>query len=826
MDSATEVGPSRQAAVAVVAVHGVADHLPRTTARAVADLLHRTADANRYGAFAERTLRIALRPVEPNKATGTRQEARSVGALFRIDERASHLRRADGAPVDVSDAFMCEQLVQYRSALDSYDTIRLEGECTADGTRVHVHEVYWADLSRQATGGLRVFGEIFQIMFHLPTLGRKAVEYARLQNRKDPVWTLYALMQRVTERVLTIGVPVLGMALLSVALTLFTIAVPAPGRIAAFSAMAGGMTGVLFTTLAYLASRDPGAWRVWSGPVAGAAIGLFVSFALDPLSEIALGVLVVEWTLFASLIVLYALVRYDRLRPGALVFGLIVQLATATNILVPTATSPDDKTMAISLLTVADHLWVALDATTYVFVGLLSVTALAGIVALFRIRENQQEYTRCAGACWTGALSLALPGALLGLLTILIWTVVMFGTLGAVRDEVRCAPYSSDWPSITHLVKDQVWRELDETPGQRAVEHATERPIEHARGPLCAAAPSGRNLAAAARAMPMALAGATFLLPPAAVLLLLLSLPAVVLPAIFADRDLRPDQPPNRAKTIRLGAWLDGGYQLAAWLGSGTTLAFALYLGIGLYRVSLTGDAYDWTASLDGWATTIMSTAAAAALGTIAARGWLPGLRATTGILLDVDGYLREHPRDGTPRARIAERFVSVLRYLKEHGDGGRPYDAVIIVSHSQGTVIAADLLRFLHHYHDPVLGDRPWDSLHLLTMGSPLRQLYASCFPHLYHWVTEDKRAPDPSQLGLDSWTNVYRSGDYIGRYLWSGVDPWNLDRMEISADRFERCLGPGAHTRYWDSAGTDVAVELDRIIRLVAEVRGKSSA
>jgi hypothetical protein len=33
-------------------------------------------------------------------------------------------------------------------------------------------------------------------------------------------------------------------------------------------------------------------------------------------------------------------------------------------------------------------------------------------------------------------------------------------------------------------------------------------------------------------------------------------------------------------------------------------------------------------------------------------------------LVLDVDGYLREHPRDSTPRARIAEWYASLLRYL------------------------------------------------------------------------------------------------------------------------------------------------------------------
>jgi hypothetical protein len=187
------------------------------------------------------------------------------------------------------------------------------------------------------------------------------------------------------------------------------------------------------------------------------------------------------------------------------------------------------------------------------------------------------------------------------------------------------------------------------------------------------------------------------------------------------------------------------------------------------------------------------------------------GFRPMLDAALDVDNYLREHPRDRTPRARIAERYVSLMRYLAHWRDGkDQPYRAVIIVSHSQGTVISADVLGFLQVERDPELmaagpgGSQRIPPFMLFTMGSPLRQLYGFSFPHLYRWLRDptaawggrpratgrptrfggptpsdelhvvtppyipDNAVPDPADLGLTRWVNAYRTGDYVGRALW----------------------------------------------------------
>jgi hypothetical protein len=227
------------------------------------------------------------------------------------------------------------------------------------------------------------------------------------------------------------------------------------------------------------------------------------------------------------------------------------------------------------------------------------------------------------------------------------------------------------------------------------------------------------------------------------------------------------------------------------------------------------------------------------------------GFRAPLDAVLDVDNWLREHPRGANPRARICARYASLLRYLctwKNPRDGGG-YKAIVIVAHSQGTVITADLLRFLKRElpHAPDASLTPlWERIpiYFFSVGCPLRQLYALHFPDLYGWARPDNPSspdpwaprdiaantdPDPKELlGVRQWVNAFRSGDYIGRYLWRADTcryQWDTlreraepppENLSEDADglRREFCLGTGAHTHYLDGTAPAVAAEIDRLI------------
>jgi hypothetical protein len=137
-----------------------------------------------------------------------------------------------------------------------------------------------------------------------------------------------------------------------------------------------------------------------------------------------------------------------------------------------------------------------------------------------------------------------------------------------------------------------------------------------------------------------------------------------------------------------------------------------------------------------------------------------------------------------------------------------------------------------------------PVSNVRVFTMGSPLRQLYGRRFPHMYAWAWNQSRhaaaaasdidgKPDPADIGAAVWVNAYRSGDYIGRWLWRANDAadlfandapttWNavatrssMYSCDSAGTRFERCIGAGAHTHYWDGTAPEIATELDYLIR-----------
>ncbi|MEO7402379.1 MAG: hypothetical protein ABIU95_01765, partial [Burkholderiales bacterium] len=201
-------------------------------------------------------------------------------------------------------------------------------------------------------------------------------------------------------------------------------------------------------------------------------------------------------------------------------------------------------------------------------------------------------------------------------------------------------------------------------------------------------------------------------------------------------------------------------------------------------------------------------------------------------------------------RARIFSRYAALLAHVAAQG-----YDRVVIVAHSQGTVISAELLRFLSSdgQHAPQRGDRPridgktLPKISLLTLGCPLRQLYAARFPTLYRWVLERHGAahgPRADDIGVERWFNAYCSGDYVGRWLWSvatddddvigypmidttdaevfgrtdayaAFDPMPPVALPFANTReAEMCLGLGAHTHYFERDQTHVAWLIDHLV------------
>ena len=110
-------------------------------------------------------------------------------------------------------------------------------------------------------------------------------------------------------------------------------------------------------------------------------------------------------------------------------------------------------------------------------------------------------------------------------------------------------------------------------------------------------------------------------------------------------------------------------------------------------------------------------------------------------------------------RDKIHVRLKRILNFYRDTLQDNRP--ELIVVGHSQGTMVAIEVL------NDPELSWLPtqFTAVKLVTMGSPLSNLYQHYFRHLYppldspFWSSLRKRT--------DRWINVFRIDDPVGTEL-----------------------------------------------------------
>jgi hypothetical protein len=128
----------------------------------------------------------------------------------------------------------------------------------------------------------------------------------------------------------------------------------------------------------------------------------------------------------------------------------------------------------------------------------------------------------------------------------------------------------------------------------------------------------------------------------------------------------------------------------------------------------------------------------------------------------------------------MRSRFHSVVNYLLQEEGVAH----LVILAHSQGTVIALDELT-----HSWDIRSEPLPLISLVTFGSPITQLYQYYFPHFYpdwrnnQWMVLFSR--------LHEWNNFYRLDDYVGTTI---APPAALN------GRFhQEAVGCGGHTGYW---------------------------
>jgi hypothetical protein len=673
--------------------------------------------------------------------------------------------------------------------------------------RADVFEMYWADLSRLPGSVTRIVAELFTLLFRLSRLGVDALSLAeRLTGGGELTWL--GRVQRAADWLFSRVLALFALQLLLCTLVL------APALI---FAMHPNGTRVVVAALAAVATAAALVyWRHrpwWQALLAGVAAGAASWFVVD--SRWGYLVLMLAWA-GALTLVLRAFLAFCEQRFRA-VWGmghLLYLVTVASIVLFGYRAGFLDKTGWIAGTLGALEVWLLAHA---IFWSLLALLVAASVVlslwAQWRGRLHGRDHRQTLGTARLGLFTSV------GAFLICLMIGVMLGA-AALRPLIGCEPYEPWW--------------FTEAPGASCAADFLDLRAE-------------RN-------------ASTFALVALIMLTLLGFIALVFLPSLL--REMRFAKP----SAAGLGRWLSAGYRtiermVRVW---GTAVAVT---AVGVALVLLLSQ-LERSALQDGlpmlshqamrlstlieelsrdWLRSIVigvagSAAGLLALGKVAIKE-LKSLRAPLDAALDVDNHFREFPRRAICRVQIMERYVALLDEVRRQG-----YGRVVIVAHSQGTVITAELLRYLQQRerlgtNPPAPGQvdiialRRWldgVGLCLLTVGCPLRQLYALRFPALYEWMSATVRhaggadwtGPRPHELGLARWSNLWGSGDYVGRWLWAVPDGTSPAPLQVDAARYDgaehtgmddqrrawkdRCIGADAHTHYFDLEQRVVAEEL----------------
>jgi hypothetical protein len=797
--------------IAVVVVHGVGDPGAGHSSSAVASMLLAMEGGGGadYQPFYSSPVKIGVRACETNHVQPRRQAWFSErGPYVTAKVTGKGLR---DSPPDVG--YSEDQLSAYepQDTDQTYETVRLSSvrrgiagkPATQDNPEikatpakmVHVFEMYWADLVTVGKG-VRLLGDLYQIVLHLSSVGQHAIDMAVAANPKSRSWWLFDFIHDSAVRLLCLPLPIFNLMLLAgaaIALSWLCPAWAAPAAAASvlWIVLSAGAAVALFK---YTKPKNP--WR--NAITAVLAMLVAAGITMIPLKFIAPQRLLALEALLVTLALLFPILRaYASLRPGTWVFATVACLCTVvTGVYEIFDMSPDQ--MLLAALHVLELLWLILSVSWTILFLLTVASWFTGWLVVAAHWSSPVKCIRARRVTWTARLTLALPTVLFFILTQTLWA----GVLYAVLKRLPLDQYKPGW----------AYQWLQKL-GLSSLFDLSSKSIQDYAQSLWAA-------------------NTGCVLGPIAALLLVSLLLAVwaLLPCILSELSVPRDIPGRREKYAN---WLDGGFALLRIAGTVLFLASILIVPLGLPNAIW----HDWPAakSVHHWMTTNAPTTLKLVGGLVAGAAGLrllPGrLGRAMGALavplraaLDVDAYLRQYPLKSNPKARIFARYVSMLRYLAKWTDPqyGCQYDRIVIVSHSQGTVITADLLRFLKFNPDPSLS-RLFNEqrVHLFTMGCPLRQLYGRRLPHLYLWTDHElgapfaKQKPDPVPLQIARWSNAYRSGDYIGRNLWlADKETSTWTEPVYGTNRAEFCSGPGAHVHYWDASDQLIAQEIDRLI------------
>ncbi len=853
----TGTGQATRRKVAILAIHGVGYHQAGQSAAMVKDvmlapLLQSPLDPENagleYGSFRENVIHVPLQAARRQRMPAAQLQREKKGAEkladafgFRQEPSAKFAKQiktqaGPGQP-DTGNQYTELLLQQYQggAAGNEYRCIRLEGEQRRAGqaTEIHIYDGRWADLAQKSNQLMRAIRSMFQLTVHLAGLSEEAVHSAGALFSKHGAgwWRALAFCQRWSVRILQLPMLLINFI---IAITLLTSVAEAPqGALRAIIALtllalflaAGFYMAIAPRRKVLLAKLNRRYLAVnWLLPAAmTGSLGLVIAWArLDWQWVLAL-----ELWAAGGVLMLLAAHWYHTVRRGALQHALWLYGAASALFL---GESLRQQKLQPTLLQCVR--WEM--AAAMLFLTLAGAFAFAAAVCgrglVFTVRNQPKAQAQAKATVRTARMALSVSALLMLIFLSAGWTAAI--KLGA----------RAHLPAITSAGSGKA-----ENVSPPALQAITKKPLPPKTNwlqrwfdPYAAASRFG-NFAAWLQQGGLKW---SFLTGPGWRLVLLALLAALaglwLLPSILSERRGLRGQNQNPPRSLddqlsrRMGRWVSAGLNDAGWaIGLVWLAAFAVPAVTLLCRV--------WHPNLlcRHWQPGSYWFGAVETLVVLLFTYALKTMGAILDAALDVDRYLRTTPVQCTTRAKIYERMTSLLRQIACPQAG---YDELIIVAHSLGSVIITDLLRYLKNAPEPELqrlfpqsvnpapAARPALTVTLVTLGCPLRQLMNRFFPALYGWVRPSpdwllrpappkakpafSASPNTREIEAGIWINVYRSGDYIGRNLWTD-EQFGLQAIcsQRNPGCVDVCIGAGGHVHYWDDSAPAVGQILNAL-------------
>jgi hypothetical protein len=345
----TDLPVSTAGRVAIVAVHGIADQQPGQTVRELSRLLCHGSEGEPH--YIQGELHTVLVPVEKLAPGAVREpDAESAAQL----DKPGGARRTPGTPsgfyqtqqpandeagampviagdldVKLNDYLLGRLEMPEEEAL--YESTRVSLRRRADDRQVDIYELYWADLSRLGTGGLRALSALFQLFFHLGILAADLVDQVALDAGGGRGWRVLQRLHAWLAWLMKGPTALLQLAMLL--LVVFgAAALVTPELQGQMLAAACGAASIVLAALGVLAwlksATPPGRWMklLLFAAAALASLGAAV-YALRAevlLPRIYFG----ASALIALVIGAWLVERYARVAQGVRVLGHLIVVAT------------------------------------------------------------------------------------------------------------------------------------------------------------------------------------------------------------------------------------------------------------------------------------------------------------------------------------------------------------------------------------------------------------------------------------------------------------------------------------------------------------------